>query len=67
MKEAIEDSGRGGVVLEQLAPIFDGSMGRLEVTNNSRACLLMVHRCIPSLMISSLSGSTDNIPVSQDS
>ena len=30
MKEAVEDSGGGGVVLEQLAPVFDGSIGRYE-------------------------------------
>lgn len=30
MKETVEDSGRGGIVLEQLAPIFDGAIGRYE-------------------------------------
>jgi hypothetical protein len=30
MKEAIEDSGRGGALLEQLSPVFDRSIGRYE-------------------------------------
>jgi hypothetical protein len=52
LKKAIKDSGRGGVVLEQLAPVFDGSIGRYEGGPKGRSSKCKMCQALQALSLS---------------